>query len=75
MAVKKLRLREDYDYDEDFYSDLKPVTPQILDDLKSDLYKAVADAMFEYRDFDISREVLDDIIRKNMDRFYDQNWM
>ena len=75
MAVKKLRLREYYDYDEDFYSDLKPATPQILDDLKSDLYKAVADAMFEYRDFDISREVLDDIIRKNMDRFYDQNWM
>lgn len=73
MAVKKLRLKEDYD--EDFYSDLKPATPQILDELRGDLYKAVADAMFEYRDFDISREVLNDIIRKNMDRFYDANWM
>lgn len=73
MAVKKLRLKEDYD--EDFYSNLKPVTSQILDELSEDLYKAVADAMFEYRDFDITREMLDDIIRKNMDRFYDPTWM
>lgn len=72
--VKLLNLREDFE-DEDYFDELEVPTKETLDNLRDDLFKAVADVMFKYRDFDISRETFDDIMSHNMDKFYDPNWL
>lgn len=72
--VKLLNLKEDFE-DEDYFDELEVPTQKTLDKLGNDLFNAVADVMFNYRDFDISKETLEDIIRKNLDRFYDPNWI
>ena len=61
--VRRLNLKEELD--EHYFE-------EILNDLRNDLYNAVSDVMFKYRYYDIPRETLDDIISKNMDRFYDK---
>lgn len=72
--VKRLKLREDFEEDR-YFDELEVPTQKTLDKLGNDLFNAVADVMFKYRDFDISKETLEDIIRKNLDRFYDPNWV
>lgn len=70
--VRRLNLKEDFE-DEDYFDELEVSTEEILDNLSNDLYNAVGDVMFKYRDFDISKETLYDIIRRNTDRFYDSD--
>lgn len=72
--VKRLKLREDFE-DQEYFDELEVPTQKTLDKLGNDLFNAVVDVMFKYRDFDISKETLEDIIRKNLDRFYDPNWI
>ena len=72
--VKRLNLREDFE-DDRYFDELKVPTQKTLDKLGNDLYNAVGDVMFKYRDFDIPKETLEDIIRKNIGRFYDANWI
>lgn len=61
--IRRLNLKEKID---GYYSE------EILNDLRNDLYNAVSEVMFKYRYYDIPRETLDDIISKNMERFYDK---
>lgn len=72
--VKLLNLREDFE-DENYFDELEVPTEETLDNLRDDLFEAVADVMFKYRDFDIPRETFDDIMSHNMDKFYDPNWL
>ena len=61
--IRRFNLKEKID---GYYSE------EILNDLRNDLYNAVSEVMFKYRYYDIPRETLDDIISKNMERFYDK---
>lgn len=72
--VKLLNLKEDFE-DQEYFDELEVPTEETLDKLGNDLFNAVADVMFKYRDFDISKETLEDIISHNLDKFYDPNWV